>query len=276
MEKEVENLFREFENLDGIEIIALGGSKVRGNNDNMSDYDVYIYYSKEIDIAVRKEILVKYTKYMEFKNTYWEEEDDGILKNGVEIEIIYRNINFLKDVYENVYLRGNTSFGYTTCMLENISSCLILYDKNGTMANLKKKIEVYPEELRKNIIFNNLELFYDKMPSIGYQVIKALKRRDYISINHRITEYLAIYFDIIFALNYKYHPGEKRLLSELSKLKCINTNAVDDIEKLLKNCMYNSELAIEIVEKISSDLNELVGREFSEFKQNSYKENRIK
>ena len=60
------------------------------------------------------------------------------------------------------------------------------------------------------------------------QIEKAVKRKDYTSINHRISAFLASYFDIIFAKNELLHPGEKRL-TEYAKANC--KILPDDFEK---------------------------------------------
>ena len=69
------------------------------------------------------------------------------------------------------------------------------------------------------------------MPSFLYQVDKAVERNDLISINHRTTELLASYFDIIFALNEKLHPGEKRLLDHTKDLSILPKDYEDNIIK---------------------------------------------
>ena len=51
------------------------------------------------------------------------------------------------------------------------------------------------------------------MPAYDGQILKAARRNDTVSINHRVSAFLESYFDLLYALNRKTHPGEKRLLS---------------------------------------------------------------
>ena len=80
-----------------------------------------------------------------------------------------------------------------------------------------KKLEIYPESLRQNIISKNMEMLHGVIASYDAQIINAYQRGDFVSVNHRISAYLASYFDIIFALNKMYHPGEKRLVEIVKK-----------------------------------------------------------
>lgn len=215
-----EKIFQEFSKLEEVEAIALGGSRAGNNYDEKSDYDVYIYTDAPISEDKRKNILAASCKYMELGNSFWELEDDCILKNGIEIEILYRNMeNFIADI-QKVVEEYQPYNAYTTCMWHNLITCKIIYDKSGKLETYQKKYTMpYPEPLRKNIIERQLKLLDTSMPAYKLQIEKALYRRDIISVNHRVTEFLASYFDLIYAINRKTHPGEKRLV-ELTKKYC--------------------------------------------------------
>lgn len=266
MEK-IKGILEEFKKLEEVEAIALGGSRATGCNDEKSDYDLYIYSKEEININIRKEIVKKYSSYEEINNSYWEIEDDFKLKDGTVVEIIYRSIDDFKKGLENVVLKGSASSGYTTCMWNNLLSCKILFDKEGKLETLKKEFNIrYPKELRDNIIKKNNELLYGKIPSYYDQIEKSIERQDIVSINHRITEFLASYFDIIFAFNYKTHPGEKRLIENCIK-SCdklpidFENNIIDLLRISIEDIINNNINTLNILDSIIKNLDYLLNEE---------------
>ena len=103
-------------------------------------------------------------------------------------------------------------------MWHNLITSKIVLDPGGKLRALQEKYRIpYPEKLKKNIISNNLKLLSGMLPSFDTQIRKAEKRGDLVSVNHRVTEFLASYFDILFALNEMTHPGEKRMQSICSQ-----------------------------------------------------------
>ncbi len=216
----VDQLFLEFTALPQVEAIALGGSRAGKNFDEKSDYDVYLYCTDPVDETVRREILTKYCSYMEIGNHFWEYEDNCTLKNGIDIDILYRNLddfaNDVADVVEKCHGRN----GYTTCMWHNLRTCKIIYDEQGRLAATKKRFDVpYPAELRSDIIDRNWKLLRAAMPAYELQIAKAVKRGDLVSINHRVSAFMESYFDLLFALNNQTHPCEK-LVMKLCRVSC--------------------------------------------------------
>lgn len=150
---------------------------------------------------------------------------------------MFRCPNWINDCINNVYNKHYASNGYTTCFLHNVYTSQILYDKNGWFLNLQNKITgAYPLELKKNIIKRNLMLLSDKKGASYLEQIEfAVKRNDPVSVNHRIAAFLASYFDIIFALNEVYHPGEKRMIKYAKKhCKILPENFEENINELFR------------------------------------------
>lgn len=231
----IKNVIEELSRHKNIVAITLGGSRASGNNDAKSDYDIYVYFTAKVESQFRQNVLSKYCKYMEIAVNYFEEEDDCILNNGIVMELIYRNINDIKNNVKEVMRNSNASLGYTTCILDNLVSAKILYEDNNVYSNIVNSIS-YSDELSKNIIKKNMEMLHGVIASYDTQIVKAYQRKDMVSVNHRIAAYLASYFDILFAINKVFHPGEKRLI-ELAKKKCkkLPVDFENDINKLLNH-----------------------------------------
>ena len=208
------SLWFEFTKLPEITAIVLGGSRSGNNFDKSSDYDLYIYCTSIPDKDCRKLILDKYCSYIELNNQFWEFEDDCTLSDGVDIDIIYRNINDFENNIENVVEKHRAGNGYTTCFWHNLKNSKVLYDPHKEFYKIQERFEVpFPKELKENIISKNLRLLTGNLPSYDKQILKALNRGDFISVNHRMAAFIESYFDIIFAVNELTHPGEKRMIS---------------------------------------------------------------
>ncbi len=256
----VGQLFAELAALPQVEAIALGGSRAGENYDEQSDYDVYLYCTERIDTEKKKRILEKYCSYMELNNHFWELEDNCTLKNGVDIDLLHRDLDdFCGDV-ASVVENHQARNGYTTCMWHNLLTCKIIYDRSGRLAALKQRFSVpYPQALKARIIDNNMKLLYDYMPAYYYQIKKALSRGDLVSVNHRTAAFMESYFDVIFAVNELTHPGEKRLVS-LCKRHCkvLPQDFEENINALYEALFFNGERTVKILEQMVLELKKII------------------
>ena len=241
---DVIRLFEEIGKLPQVEAIALGGSRATGRNDEKSDYDVYVYVTGRIDEKERKTVLEKYCSYMEIGNSFWELEDDVTLKDGIDMDIIYRDMKEFGEGISSVVDECIAWNGYTTCMWHNLITSKVILDKNGNLTALQEKYKIpYPKKLKENIISNNLKLLSGMLPSFDTQIKKAEMRSDLVSVNHRVTEFLASYFDILFALNEMTHPGEKRMQSICrTECKILPNNFEENFGRLFKG-MFREDIS---------------------------------
>ena len=134
--------------------------------------------------------------------------------------------------------------------------------KESIFEKYKNKYSIpYPKQLRENIIERQLELIDSSMPAYPKQIKKAILRKDFVSINHRITEFSASYFDLLFAINEITHPGEKRLV-QLCKKQCkILPKNFEENLNLLFSYMYLEEKNIffmETLEQIVDNIKKII------------------
>ena len=244
MAVDVRKLFDEFSRIPQVEAIALGGSRATGRNDEKSDYDVYVYLTGSVEETCRRSILEQYCRYMEIGNAFWELEDDVTLKDGIDMDIIYRNMADFESTVSSVVDDCVAWNGYTTCMWHNLITSEVVFDRTGKLRKLQEKYRIpYPQKLKEHIISKNLCLLSGMLPSFDTQIEKAENRGDLVSVNHRVTEFLASYFDILFALNEMTHPGEKRMQSICAR-ECaiLPGNFNENLERLFRG-MFREKIS---------------------------------
>lgn len=256
----MEALFKDLASLPQVEAIALGGSRAGAVFDEKSDYDIYLYCTDEVSESEKRPILEKYCDYMELSNQFWELEDNCRLKSGIDMDILYRNLDHFMAEVASVVEQFTAHNGYTTCMWHNLCTCKILYDANGRLAEAKRRFSVpYPQELKRNIIDRNCQLLYAYMPAYLDQIKKAAKRNDVVSINHRTAAFMESYFDVLFALNEQTHPGEKRLI-RLARERCaiLPNRFEENIQELYRNLFCNTESAMAVLEAMVAELKRIL------------------
>lgn len=242
-----DNIINYYKNLDCVEAIAIGGSSAAKTSDLISDIDIYVFTIEDIPIDKRNNIVSEVSSKYETGCEYFGSGDEYFADElGIQLDVMFWNKEWFNGVYENIWEKYYPSNGYTTCFLYTLKNFEILYDKNSWLSGLQKNLNTfYPGGLKNNIVKRNMMLMKDK-PFASYyeQIQKALKRNDIVSINHRITAFLASYFDVIFAINELLHPGEKRLIQyakDNCKIlpenfeHCLNKLLADKNSRILNN-----------------------------------------
>ncbi len=199
-----------------VEAVALGGSLQGTAADAMSDIDLYVYTRGDIPLNVRRAIVERSggASVANVGLTFWGPGDEWFdAQTGIEVDIVYFDAEWMAEQLERVIHKYQPAMGYTTCFWYTISHSQARYDPHGWFADLQTLSRwPYPEALRRNIIAFNHPVLRGIIPAYAHQIEKAVKRGDWISVNHRLAALLASYFDVLFALNRVLHPGEKRLL----------------------------------------------------------------
>ena len=249
----INQLIKALSALPEVEAIALGGSRAGTHFDEKSDYDIYVYCTTSIPEESRQKILAPYCSYVEYGNHFWELEDNGTFKSGIDFDILYRDLDDFINGVSRVVEDCCPQNAYTTCMWHNLLTCQILYDGSGRLAAAKERFHVpYPDKLRENILCQGWQLLHSSMPAYDLQIKKASIRSDLVSINHRIAAFLETYFDMLFALNRQTHPGEKRLMQLCRETCPLLPESFEENIELLFSHMFTSP------DRISADLDRIL------------------
>lgn len=254
----LKEIVESFKELPQVKSIVLGGSRQNIFYDESSDYDIYVYSTAPIPMDCRLNLAKKYSTNYEVGNRFWEDGDEWGLTNSPNIDIMYRNCDFPEGNVDWVFEKCNASVGFSTCILYNIKHSRILLDKDNWFENLQKKLDrPYPDELRKAIILKNYPILSNNISSYAKQIKKALKRDDLVNLNNRITAFLSSYFDILFAINKIFHPGEKRLVQTALKICEI---LPDDFEQNINNLLLEQDNVRKNIQIISEELDKTLRR----------------
>lgn len=232
-----------------VEAVTVGGSQSTNVDDLLSDIDLYVYTSRELPLDVRMKIATTQAadpQQVEVGNEYWESGDEFVdADTGIHVDVMFRQLDWATDQIRKVLIKHEASLGYSTCIWHNILEARVLWDRNGRFKALQQIAQrPYPERLKQAIIEKNYPVLASTYSSYLHQIELAVKRDDFVSIQHRVTALLASYFDILFAINKLPHSGEKRMLDIL-----------EDKAQVLP-----ADMRLEVISVLTAKPNEIIDR----------------
>lgn len=231
-----EQIAAQYSELPQVTAVSLGGSLATKQSGADSDIDLYVYTVEDIPLDARQAIAQSNASQYEVDNQFWESGDEWIDQTtGIHVDVMFRSTHWIEEQINRILLQHLASVGYSTCFWHNVSTSKILFDRVSWYAQLQVAAKrPYPPQLQQAIIAKNFPILRNTLSSYLYQINSSVRRKDTVSLNHRIAALLASYFDILFALNELPHPGEKRLLHlATTQCKLQPNNMVEHINHLL-------------------------------------------
>ncbi len=199
--------------IPGVIAIAQGGSVNAGLADASSDRDFHVYWEPPLATAAERAVRLA---ALADPGCVWPGEgmtswllEDHFTVAGQLIELIYIRMADVAAEVEAAYRDGFAEEGFTTGRLFCFAHDRIVHDPAGSLGAQQPRLTAsYPEALRRAILrrqCTRLALY------IG-QLRTGQQRGDLLYAQQIRTKLQNVYFDLLFAVNRFYHPGEKRLL----------------------------------------------------------------
>ena len=165
----IQKIVDEIRQVDGVKAVVLGGSRARGTHTTSSDIDLGIYYQPEAPLDLKKfgavatglddehraEVITPVGGWGPWIN------GGGWLKiQSQPVDFLYRDLEKVRKVIDDC-LQGNIEifyqpghpFGFVSSMyLAELAVCQPLWDPAGSISELKRKIDPYPEALQNALV----------------------------------------------------------------------------------------------------------------------------
>lgn len=230
--------------------IALSGSCATGNNDAVSDLDIYMLIEKSKSHDEMYDIISKIAS--EDKYIYISESFD-LAPYGGAINFVYNNIavevtvKYFSKIAEQIKesLNGKfdiipqtwTSNGYYTYIcLSEMSFIKPIWESNGFIKYYKTLVQEYPEKLRQSIISCFMSRADTWINNFHYD--SAITRNDYMFTVPIIVHTVLDMIQVILAINRVYFWGDKRLQDSLKNIQYCP-------ESLLENMLFLFQTSLE-------------------------------
>jgi len=209
--------------IDGVAAVVLGGSRARGEADELSDVDLGVYYDaarpfRVADLrALARELDDRHPPDAVTELGGWGPWIDGggwLAIEGVRVDWIYRDLasvgrhiaDCLAGRFSSHHQPGHPHAFHTHMYMAEVHHGRALFDAGGAFAALQAQTDPYPPALADAIIRANAW-------EAGFALetaAKAAARGDTFQVAGSLFRSAACLVQTVFALNRRYYVNEKR------------------------------------------------------------------
>ncbi len=264
----------EVKNVAGVKAIVLGGSRARGTHHAASDVDLGIYYdahhslnlhelanvATKLDDEHRKNLITPIDGWGP-----WINGGGWLYIQAVPVDFLYRDLDKLNMVInsclagkvETFYQPGHPHGFVTSIYLGEIAICQPLWDPEGLIANLKRKVCPYPTHLQKSV----LQTFAWEIDfSIGIAK-KSIERADVTYAAGCCFRSIMCMLQVLFAINKEYWLNEKGAVGIANNfaIKPVRFQSrVGEIFTVLSKTPASIHQSVALLQELSADISDLL------------------
>lgn len=216
--------------IPGIRAVLLGGSHPRGRALPSSDIDLGLLYSdaapfstqsvRELAEAVNDTPGAVVTDFYQWGP--WVNGGAWLTIGGQRVDFLYRSLEHLDRTiadasagrYELHYLQQPPFGFFSGTYLGEIAVCIPLFDPEGRVDELKRRVAVYPEALRRTVVQDYLFMAEFTLTEFAP---KVASRSDVYGTAACLTRAVNELVVALFALNRKYPINDKTALAEVTE-----------------------------------------------------------
>lgn len=194
--------------LPGIRAVSLGGSRALGLTDHRSDTDLYAWYRGVLAPADRRRVVLAYLADDDVRSFDVFGPEDHWHVDGRLVEVVYLDLDEIERQVARARTEGLAGEVCATAFLHTAYASEPVADPYADLDSLRGDLDTYPEATRDRQLAE-LPVMAEEFVS---QLRTAQAREDWPMVVRRRAGLLDVTVSLVFALNRRYHPGEKRLL----------------------------------------------------------------
>ena len=267
----VSSLAKRLGEISGVKAVVLGGSHARGRARTGSDIDLYILYSEAAPFSIQsiRELaeVVNDTPGPVVTNFYgwgpWVNGGAWLTIGGQRVDFIYRSLEHLERViaeaeagqYELHYAQQPPFGFFSGAYLGEVAVCIPLFDPEGRLDVLKRRVAVYPDALRQAVVQDYL--WQAELGLVAFAPKFAGRAGAYgtaACLTRAVNQLLLA----LFALNRKYLMDDKTALAEVAEFERAPREFGPRVEQTLRHLGASPEELVAAVESVAQLFRETV------------------